>query len=253
MSLILIATVCAGFLATRILLALNVENVILRYPLAVIFAYLIFFISVKLWLKYVTPVPVTQKAHSNSPELGDVLPDFPISGPSGSSFNIGEVFNGGGEFSGAGASGNFGDIQTAFTDSGTSVLSSGIDSGGGIGDAVGDVAGEAVSSALGDEGGVVAVVVFAALAAIMAVVVGAGVYLVYEAPFVLSEAAFEFILAASLVRGTRRIDSADWIGSIFKTTSIPFIVTLVFATLAGYLMHHYFPDVTRISDLFSRL
>ena len=98
-----------------------------------------------------------------------------------------------------------------------------------------------------------AVVVFAVLAAIMAVVVGAGVYLVCEAPFILSEAAFEFILAASLVRGTRRIDGTDWIGSVFKTTAIPFIVTLALATLAGYLMHHYFPDVTHISELFSRL
>lgn len=254
MSLILMATVCAGFLATRSLLALNVENVMLRYPLAVIFAYLIFFLSVKLWLRYVAPVPVTQKAQGNSPDLVDLLPDLPISGQSGGSFNIGEVFRGGGgEFSGAGASGSFGDVQTAFADSGTSVLSGGIDAGGGIGDAVGDAAGEAVSSALGDDGGVVAVVVFAVLAAIMAVVVGAGVYLVYEAPFILSEAAFEFILAAGLVRGTRRIDSADWIGSVFKTTGIPFIVTLVLATLAGYLMHHYFPDVTRISELFSRL
>jgi len=77
--------------------------------------------------------------------------------------------------------------------------------------------------------------------------------LVYEAPFILSEAAFEFILAAGLVRGTKRIDSADWMGSVFKTTRIPFIVTLVLATLAGYLMHHYFPEVTRISELISRI
>lgn len=241
MSLILMATVCAGFLATRTLLALNVENVMLRYPLAVVFAYLIFFISVKLWLKYITPVPVTQKAHSNSPDLVDVLPDLLISGPSGGSFNLGEVFHGGGgEFSGAGASGNFGEVQTAVTDSE-------------IGDAVGDVAGGAVSSALGDEGGIVAVIIFALLAAIMAVIVGAGVYLVYEAPFILSEAAFEFILAASLVRRTKRIDNADWTGSVFKTTSIPFIITLTLATLAGYLMHHYYPNVTRISELFSLL
>jgi len=100
MSLILMATVCAGFLATRILLALHLENVMLRYPLAVIFAYLIFFISVKLWLKYVTPVPVSQKAHNNSPDLGDLLPDMPISGSSGSSFHAGDIFHGGGgEFS----------------------------------------------------------------------------------------------------------------------------------------------------------
>jgi len=95
--------------------------------------------------------------------------------------------------------------------------------------------------------------VFAVLAAITAVLVGASVYLIYEAPFILSEAAFEFILAASLVRGTKRIDSADWMGSVFKTTALPFIVTLAVATLAGYLMHLYFPGVTRISELLSRM
>jgi hypothetical protein len=42
-----------------------------------------------------------------------------------------------------------------------------------------------------------------------------------------------FILAAVLVRGTHRIDHADWMGSIFKTTGIPFIVILALATLAG--------------------
>lgn len=252
MSLILMATVCAGFLATRSLLALHLENVMLRYPLAVIFAYLIFFISVKLWLKYVAPVPATKRAQS-SVDLADVLPDLPISGPSGGFDGIKLVHGGGGEFSGAGASGSLGDAQTAFTDSGNGLLSGGIDTGGGIGDAVGDAAGEAVSSALDNEGGAVAMIVFAVLAAILAVVLGAGVYLVYEAPFILSEAAFEFVLAAGLVRGTRRIDSADWIGSVFKTTSIPFFITLTLATLAGYLMHHYFPEITRISELLARL
>jgi len=96
-------------------------------------------------------------------------------------------------------------------------------------------------------------VVVAILAAIMSVCIGAGVYLVYEAPFILSEAAFQFILAAGLIRGTRRIKSADWIGSVFKTTSIPFFVTLALALLAGYLMHRYFPGVTCISELISRL
>lgn len=251
MSLILLATVCAGFLATRIMLGLDLDNVMIRYPLAVIFAYVVFFTAVKLWLKYIATTPATHKVHDNSPDLLDVIPDMPISG---GNFNVGEVFHGGGgEFSGAGASGSFGDVPAALVESGTSVLSDGIDTGGGIGDAVGEVAGDVVSGALGDEGGVVAVVVFAVLAAIVAVVVGAGVYLVYEAPFILSEAAFEFVLAASLVRGTRRIDSSDWMGSVFKTTGIAFGVTLVLAFLVGYLMHQYFPGVTRISELIARL
>jgi hypothetical protein len=253
MSLILIATVCSGVLVTKMLLALHLENVMLRYPLTVIFAYLIFFISVKLWLKYIAPVPVIQKVHSNSPDLGDVLPDMPISCPSDGYIRVGEVFHGGGGgFDGGGATESFGEVSKAFTDSSSDILSGSIDTSGGIGDAVGDVVG-GVAEGLGDEGGVVAMVVFAALAAIMAVVVGAGVYLVYEAPFILSEAAFEFILAASLVRGTKRIDTADWMGSVFKTTGIPFVVTLALATLAGYLIHHYFPEVTRLPELLSQL
>lgn len=249
MSLILLATVCAGFLATRIMFALHLDNVLIRYPLAVIIAYGIFFVSVKLWLTYIASTPAPQKVQNRSPDLLDLMPDLPISGG-----NVGELFHGsGGEFSGAGASGSFENVAAAFTDSGTGAFPGGIDAGSGIGDAVGDVAGEAVSSALGDEGGVAAVVVFALLAAIVAVVVGAGIYLVYEAPFILSEAAFEFVLAASLVRGTRRMDDSEWMGSVFKTTGIPFSVTLALALLAGFLMHRYFPGVTRISELVARL
>ena len=223
MSCILLATVCAGFLATKILLVLHVENVMLRYPLAVIFAYLIFFISLKLWLKYVAFAHVAQKPRNNSFDVGDVLPGMPGSGSSSGGLQAGDVFaGGGGEFSGAGASGSFADFQSAFADGGSGVLSEGLGAGDGIGDMVGDAAG-GVAEGLGDEGGIVAIVVFAVLAAMMAVVVGAGVYLFYEAPFILSEAAFEFILAASLVRGTKTIDRSDWRGSVFKTSSIPFL------------------------------
>lgn len=249
MSLILVATVCSGFLATRTMLAMHLENVLLRYPLAVIFAYLVFFVSVKLWLRYIAPVPAQQNVRNNSLDPGDVLPDMPISLPSDVSLPF---HGGGGGFDGGGASDSFGEVGTAVTDSGTEILSGSIDTGGGIGDAVGDVVG-GVAEGLGDEGGLVVVVVLAVFAAITAVLVGTSVYLIYEAPFILSEAAFEFILAAGLVRGARRIDSADWLGSVFKTTSIPFMVTLALATFAGYLMHQYFPEVTRISELLSRL
>lgn len=240
MSMILMATVFSGFLATRVMLAMNLENIMLRYPLTVAFAYLVFFISVKLWLKYVAVSPPAKNLHENSLDAVDLATNISFPNPSGGTFN-----GGGGAFDGGGASDSFGDAGTTLTD--------GIDTSGDIGDAVGDVAGEAVSGALGDEGGVVAIVVFAVLAVILAVVVGAGAYLVYEAPFILSEAAFEFILAASLLRETKRIDESDWVGSVFKTTWIPFAITLGLTTFAASLIQNYFPGATRISELFSRL
>jgi hypothetical protein len=144
-----------------------------------------------------------------------------------------------------------GEFDSIAADRGSEVLSGGLDTGGGIGEVVENVA-EGGLSALGEEGGIVAIVILAVLAFFMTVIVGAGVYLVYEAPFILSEAAFEFVLAASLVRGTKRIDSSDWLGSVLKTTWIPFVITLALAVLAGYLIHVYFPEVTRISELFTR-
>jgi len=104
---------------------------------------------------------------------------MPISCPSDGYIRVDEVFHGsGGGFDGGGATESFGEVGNAFTGSSSDILPGGIDTGGGIGDAVGDVVGS-VAEGLGDEGGVVAVVVFAALAAIMAVVVDAGDYLVY--------------------------------------------------------------------------
>ena len=251
MSLILMTTVFSGFLATRILLALNLENVLVRYPVSVIFAYLVFFMSVKLWLKYVAASPKRHHLTDNLADLVDVNADMPNIGMSSGFQSDTSLVGGGGEFSGGGASGSFGEFDSIAADSGSEVLSGGLDTGGGIGEVVENVA-EGGLSALGEEGGIVAIVILAVLAFFMTVIVGAGVYLVYEAPFILSEAAFEFVLAASLVRGTKRIDSSDWMGSVLKTTWIPFVITLALAVLAGYLIHVYFPEVTRISELFTR-
>jgi hypothetical protein len=251
MSLILLTTVGAGLLATRIMLALHLNNVMIRYPLSVVFAYLVFFVSVKLWLKFVAASYLVRKTHDTSPNLFDVVPDLSTSGPSGGHIRVGEVFRGGGgNFGGGGVSGSFVEAGAAVTDSAPEVVAGSIDTAAGLGDAAADVAGEAVSG-LGDDGGFVALVVFAVLAAIMAIFVGAGIYLVYEAPFILSEAAFEFILAAGLVRETRKIEATDWVGSVFRATWIPFAVTLASALLAGFLIHHFFPQVTRLSELLS--
>ncbi len=246
MSLILLATVGSGLLATRIMLALHLKNVVVRYPLAVLFAYLTFFICVKLWLKYVASVAAVRSSRHTSTTPLDLLPNTSVSGSSGGGTKIGDVFRGGGgEFGGAGASGSFGEVNVGLAESGAGVLSTGADAGGGVAEAAGSAAGEAVSGLDLDKGWLVVVV----LGTIVAVIFGVGIFLIYEAPFILSEAAFQFILAAGLVRGAHRIDSGDWMGSVFKATWIPLAVTLLLSLLAGYLMHHFFPGVTRLSEL----
>ena len=42
------------------------------------------------------------------------------------------------------------------------------------------------------------------------------------------------------------------LSSVLKTTWIPFVIILVLAVFAGYLINVFFPEVTRISELFTR-
>lgn len=248
MSLILLATVCAGLLATRIMLALKLQNVVVRYPLAVLLAYLTFFICVKLWLKYVAAFATVRSSRGSSTTPLDLLPNMSGSWSSGGGSKIGEAFRGGGGFGGGGASGSFG-ANALVAESSAEVLSTGADTGSGVAEAAGSAAGEVVSDLDLDKGWLVVL----ALGVIVAVIFGAGIYLIFEAPIILSEAAFEFILAGGLVRGARRLHSGDWLGSILRATWIPLTLTLLLSLLAGFLIHHYFPGVTRLSELLAHI
>jgi hypothetical protein len=258
MTLILLATVLSGLLTTRCLLAAGVENIVIRYPLAVLFSYLMFFCLIKLWLKYLAVTPAQQLRKKKS-SFGDTLSnftDFPSGSGSGGSFtgSGGHFAGAGGQFSGGGASGGFENMSTVitkgsgktFAESAGSVISE--HGGSAIGDAVGGVADGALSG-LGDEGGLVGIVVLAVIGAVIAVILGAGIYMIYDAPFILSEAAFEVVLAASLVRSSRTMAEPDWIDGVFRTTWKPFGISLLVAGLGAVVIHANYPQVTRISEL----
>jgi hypothetical protein len=239
MSAILVATALSGVLASKLFLALNVDNLVIRYPLAVLIAYLIFFLCIKLWLWYVAP---RKKTSSN---LTDWL-DIPTPSSSGSGGgNTSSFHGGGGEFSGAGASASFDAHASVFSEAPIATISEG---SSGIADGVGEVVGEA-AGALGEEGGIIAMVVLAVLAAVVATILGSAIYVVSEAPIILSEAAFEGLLAASLIKKARIIDDEDWIGSIFTTTWKPFATTFAVALIAAFTLHAYFPEATKLSDI----
>lgn len=63
--------------------------------------------------------------------------------------------------------------------------------------------------------------------AVVAVIGGSAAILIYEAPVILTEIAFQFFLAAGLLRSARKMDSPDWIGSVMARTWMPFAVVLL--------------------------
>lgn len=233
MSLILLATSMAGVLASKLLLTLGLHNVALRYPITVFFAYLVFFVTIKVWLWLVTDAPVRVGNFAANNLLGNL--DFPLpGGGSGSSLAGG----GGGSFGGGGASGDFAANLGEVGSGGGNAL-------GGVGEVVGD----AVGGALDDEGGLALVIVITLLAVLLLSVLGVGIFLVWQGPAILAEAAFDSVLAASLVRSTKRMKEPDWLGSVFQATWKPFALVFTLSLVTGSVMHHYLPQATRVLDV----
>jgi hypothetical protein len=238
MSLILMATALSGLLATKLLLILDVDNIVIRYPAAVVVAYLAFFLFVKLWLAYMT----ASNAFKGPDTGGDVLSDLPnlSGGGSGGGADLpGFRGGGGGTGGGGGATGSFDGPTTNVQ---AIVVPSSSGGGGGSGSGIGDALG-----GLGDidDGWVILV----AIGALLAAVFGSAFYLIYIAPHILSEAAFDFLLGSSLIRSYKKVNHPDWIGSVFKDTYKPFVFVLLVSFGAAWVIHAYAPGITSITDL----
>jgi len=238
MSLILVATVLTGLLSTKLLLLVPVENIIIRYPLAVLAAYLAFFLFVKLWLAYMSAVRPVRSADA----AGDVLSNLPdLTGGGGPSVEMPHFGGGGGAFDGAGAAGVFdGPVSNASADIASS-SSGAAESSSGIGDAISGIFDI-------DDDGIILIVLGLLLAAIF----GSAIYLIYIAPHILSEAAFDFLLGTSLIRSYKKVNQPDWMGSVFHDTYKPFLVVLLISAAAAWIIHAKYPEVTKLSDLLTQ-
>ena len=125
-----------------------------------------------------------------------------------------ELSTGGGSFGGGGASGSWGGMPDVNID--------------------------------GDD--LVVVLLFVALAL---VIIFAAVWLIWAAPAILGDAAFESALAAALIRHTRKASCGGWIGSIAKKTILPFALILALAITAGWFAQKHCPSARRLRDAIS--
>jgi hypothetical protein len=237
MTLILAALGASGVLVSKVLLELGVRSMLSRYLIAVVVSYALFFLFIRLWLLiYVSPS--RPKPRSRSVDVGDALDigDFAldVGGKSVASGN--EAFGGGGDFGGGGAT----DVWVG--DTGSPIISTPSSvggSGGGSGGFDFDIDGEGI-------------VVLIVLALLLVVIFGAGAYLVYAAPEILSEAAFEALLAAGLIKASKKMDGPGWMGSVFKATWIPFVIVLILTGIFGWVAQTHYPHATRLADIFKK-
>jgi hypothetical protein len=81
-------------------------------------------------------------------------------------------------------------------------------------------------------------------------ILGAGIYLVVQAPVILSEAAFQVALAAGLFRTSSKIHEEGWMESVFKATRIPFVLAVASAAAFGFVALRYCPSGTTLHEVF---
>lgn len=232
MALMLTALGASGLLISKVLLEAGVRSMFERYLIAVAFSYALFFLFIKLWLMYVSPAK--PKPKSRSVDVGNVFDIGNLSVDAAQEGTVvgDQVFGAGGDFGGGGATDLWGGetvpaiISTRSTSGGSGRVSPMFDF---------DL----------DEG-----IVLIVLALLLLSIFGAGAYLLYAAPEILSEAAFEALLAAGLIKASKKMDGSGWMGSVLKATWIPFVIVLVMTGIFGMVAQTYYPHAARLADIF---
>lgn len=264
MVLILGAVGISGVASSKLLLMAGLHSLMVRYPIAVAAGYGVFFMLIRLWLWYVGISPTERRrlsesrggsAGSSSSSGGGISVD--LGSGSGSGGGSGWKGFGGGGSGGGGASDSWAEAATranflaaaepAPPAGGGSFELGGMGSGSTGG---GKGSGGGLDIDLGDDG-IWAIVALALLIVLIAGIFGSAAYLIYQAPAIFGEAAFDAALASGLARASRGMSGEDWKGSVLKATWIPFVLILAAATAFGWAAHKYCPAATRVTEVFT--
>jgi len=218
MMLLVTITGASGLFASFVLLHEGMVVMWQHYLAAFGLAYLVFLVLLWLWLR--------TRAEDY---------DVPDSSGAGGSGGSGDVFTGGGgQFGGGGASGSFDgpDVDLSL---------------------VGDVVSNALGSA-GDTLGAadelaVPLLAIMAIVAFIAAIVCSSLFMVYTAPELFAELLVDGVLSASLYHKLRGLRTRHWLETAIHRTALPFLITAVIVSAAGWAMALYAPDAHSLGEV----
>ncbi|WP_129647565.1 hypothetical protein [Peristeroidobacter agariperforans] len=211
----------AGFLASFLLLIYGVDSLGLRYALSVAIAYLVFLLLLWLWLR--TDADTYDGLDEVAVELINAIP--------GPTARAAASNGGGGQFSGAGSSGRWEDSSSS--EPLVELPDVPLPNAGAVADA--------------DELAIPLAVVLAVVG-VLFVVLFASFSVILSAPVLFAELLVDGVLAASLYRRLRRVDSRHWLQSAVRRTLVPFAITAVLAGALGWGLSVYAPGARTLGD-----
>jgi len=220
MTLILLLTGFVGFLTSFLLLHSGVSQMWLRYPLAILSAYVAFLLLLRLWL-------ALHRSQGNY-DLG-VNFDLPIDGSSSGTVSPSA------DFSFGGAGGSWGDSVSS--------SSSSYSSGGG-------------SSALdGVSFDLDLQELWLLVLAVVALFGGlvASLYIIYIAPVLLAEILVDGLLLRGLYNRVEHIERKHWLQTAVRKTLLPALLCMLFFGVAGGALQAVAPEANSIGEVWSAL
>jgi hypothetical protein len=231
MSIILLATGSAGFLASFAMLQGGVSAMWLRYPLAILFSYAIFLLLLRLWL-------YLQSGGRLFPDsAADILDG--VNGTGGSGGSVGSPFSSSGcDAGGGGAGGSWSEGNVA------PISASHGRSGGGGGSSLG---GFSFGLDLDD-----LVWLLLAAAAILGALL-AVLYIIYIAPALLAEVLVDGVFISALYRRVRKLEQRHWLRTAVKKTLAPAIIIAAFFSVAGFCLHKVAPEAHSIGGVWTSI
>jgi hypothetical protein len=220
MLLLVTITGAAGFLASYLLLHAGLDEMWFRYLAAFGIAYLVFLLLLWLWLR------TSADDYIDFPDLSGISPAR--SGESCPTYS-GE----GGDFGGGGASASFDQSTEPMPLRGVSSPPE----TNPVGEALG-----AVSDA--DE-----LAIPLALLVLVAALMLSSLFVIYSAPVLFAELLVDGVLAASLYRRLRGLETRHWLETALRRTIWPFLFTALTVAAAGWAMELYAPGANSIGDV----
>jgi hypothetical protein len=238
MSILLALTGASGFLTSFLLLKSGVGSMALRYPVAVMVAYGVFLLLLRVWLA------IQRDGWQEVVDLPDAdAVELALEGVTSIGKGAGEGFSGGGgSFGGGGTSTSFqappGPLASYPPQAPMAVrsASAGGKSGGGKG----------FSFDFSLDDGPAFLVLLAVLVLAVAVM-GAAVYVLWTAPVLLAEVLVDGLILTGLYRRLRKTDEPEhWVLGAVRRTWIPALAVAVLFSFAGHLLQKAVPEARSI-------
>lgn len=240
-SFLLALTGVAGFLCSSALLHLGLTMMAVRYPLAVLLAYSVFLLLLRLWLALQRRGESPLDSLSDLGDgIGNSIPNLFDSGASVTGDAVKATFGGAGDFGGGGAGGSWtGGLATSDAGGGSSIM-----------DSIPETPGVGLDLDLDVGEGCFWIVI--PIIAIVGVIF-AMFYVVYVAPVFLAEILVDALLLAGLYKRLKGIGPRHWLRAVVRRTLLPVMIATALFIAAGYLMQRIAPEAHSIGGFWHEI